>query len=71
MQRYYVVVCKASRSMQHNVVVHNASQGMLHYVVVLNGVTFVTQHFVVAKSCRRKAKRLTHLIMYTYLYNIM
>jgi hypothetical protein len=31
----------------------------------------VTQHFVVAKLCRRKAERLTHLIMYTCLYSIM
>jgi hypothetical protein len=31
----------------------------------------VTQHFVVAELCRRKAERLTHLIMYTFLYNIM
>jgi hypothetical protein len=31
----------------------------------------MTQHFVVAELCRRKAERLTHLIMYTCLYNIM
>jgi hypothetical protein len=31
----------------------------------------VTQHFVVAELCRRKAERLTHLIMYAFLYNIM
>jgi hypothetical protein len=31
----------------------------------------VTQHFVVAELCRRKAERLTHLSMYTCLYNIM
>jgi hypothetical protein len=31
----------------------------------------MTQHFEVAELCRRKAERLTHLIMYTCLYNIM
>jgi hypothetical protein len=39
--------------------------------VVHKGVSLMTQHFEVAELCRRKAERLTHLIMYTCLSNIM
>jgi hypothetical protein len=55
--------------MQHYVVVRKASFEMQHFVVV-QGVSLLTQHFVIAKFCRHKAERLTHLIMYTCLYNI-
>jgi hypothetical protein len=41
------------------------------WFVVHKGVSLMTQHFEVAELCRRKAERLTHLIMYTCLYNIM
>jgi hypothetical protein len=57
--------------MQRYVVVHKASLTMQHFVHCAQGVSLMTQHFVVAELCRRKAERLTHLIMYTCLYNIM
>jgi hypothetical protein len=56
--------------MQRYVVVHKASLTMQHFVRCAQGVSLLTQHFV-AKLCRRKAERLTHLIIYTCLYNIM
>jgi hypothetical protein len=67
--QYYVVVHKASCSMQDYVVVREASRVMLHFVVVPKALTtFVTRHIVVAKLCRRKAAGLTHRpIMYTCL----
>jgi hypothetical protein len=54
----YIVVLKASLTMQH-------------FVRRAQGVSLMTQHFEVAELCRREAERLTHLIMYTCLYNIM
>jgi hypothetical protein len=51
--------------------VHKASLTMQHFVRCAQGVFLMTQHFEVAELCRRKAERLTHLIMYTCLYNIM
>jgi hypothetical protein len=57
--------------MQRYVVVQKASLTMQHIVRCAQGVSLQTQHFGVAKLCRRKAERLTHLIMYTCLYNIM
>jgi hypothetical protein len=52
-------------------VVHKASLMMQHFVRCAQGVSLMTQHFEVAELCRRKAERLTHLIMYTCQYNIM
>jgi hypothetical protein len=57
--------------MQYYVVVHKASLTMQHFVRCAQGVSLMTQHFEVAEICRRKAERLTHLIMYMCLYNIM
>jgi hypothetical protein len=57
--------------MQHNVVCITHLEGCCTMLNCAKGVTFVTQHFVVAELCWRKAERLTHLIMYTSLYNIM
>jgi hypothetical protein len=57
--------------MQYYVVVHKASLMMQHFVRCAQGVSLMMQHFEVAELCRRKAERLTHLIMYTCLYNIM
>jgi hypothetical protein len=57
--------------MQRYVVVHKTSLTMPHFVCCAQGVSLMTQHFKVAELCRRKAERLTHLIMYTCLYNIM
>jgi hypothetical protein len=57
--------------MQCYIVVHKASLTMQHFVRCAQGVSLMTQHFKVAELCRRKAERLTHLIMYTYLNNIM
>jgi hypothetical protein len=57
--------------MQYYVVVHEASLTMQHFVRCAQGVSLMTQHFEVVELCRRKAERLTHLIMYTCLYNIM
>jgi hypothetical protein len=57
--------------MQYYVVVHKASLMMQYFVRCAQGVSLMTQHFDVAELCRRKAERLTHLIMYTCLYNIM
>jgi hypothetical protein len=56
--------------MQHYVVVHKASCEIYAALCVVRGVSKLTQHFV-AELCRRKAERLTHLIMYTCPYNIM
>jgi hypothetical protein len=57
--------------MQRYVVVHKASVTMQHIVRCAQRCLLMTQHFEVAELCRRKAERLTHLIMYTCLYNIM
>ena len=57
--------------MHRYVVVHKASFTMQHFVRCAQGVSLLTQHFEVAELCRRKAERLTHPIMYTCLYNIM
>jgi hypothetical protein len=57
--------------MQRYVIVHKASVTMQHIIRCAQGVSLMTQHFEVAELCRRKAERLTHLIMYTCLYNIM
>jgi hypothetical protein len=40
---------------------------MQHFVRCAQGVSLMTQHFVVAELCRRKAERLIHLIMYPYI----
>jgi hypothetical protein len=66
-----VTVRKASQSMQYYVVVHKASLQMQHFVRCAQDVSLMTQHFEVAELCRHKVERLTHLIMYTCLYNIM
>jgi hypothetical protein len=57
--------------MQCYIVVHKASLLMQHFVRCAQGVSLMTQHFEVAKLCRRKVERLTPLIMYTCLYNII
>jgi hypothetical protein len=57
--------------MQSYVVVHKTSVTMQHIVRCAQRCLLMTQHFEVAELCRRKAERLTHLIMYTCLYNIM
>jgi hypothetical protein len=57
--------------MQCYIIVHKASLTMQHFVRCAQGVFLMTQHLEVAELCRRKAERLTHLIMYTCLYNIM
>jgi hypothetical protein len=44
---------------------------MQHCVRCAQGVSLMMQHFEVAELCRRKAERLTHLIMYTCLNSIM
>jgi hypothetical protein len=44
---------------------------MQHFIRRAQGVSLLTQHFGVAELCRRKAERLTYLIIYTCLYTIM
>jgi hypothetical protein len=83
--QYYVVVSKASQLMQYYVIARQASlidaalcrlciRRLLRCSTSFDctqGVSLQTQHFEVAELCRRKAERLTHLIIYTSLYNIM
>jgi hypothetical protein len=63
LMQYYVIAHKASLSMQCYVVVHMASLTIQHFVLCAHGVSLMTQHFEDAELCRRKAERLTHLIM--------
>jgi hypothetical protein len=56
--------------MQYYVVVHKASLDAALCSLCARRL-LMTQHFEVAELRRRKAERLTHLIMYTCLYNIM
>jgi hypothetical protein len=65
-------VHKASLSMQHYVVVQKASLPTQHFVVV-HKASFVdaTLRYVSILCETREAERLTHLIMYTCLYNVV